>query len=119
MGTVVCAPASLRWEVGNAATAGVKKRRLTLERARQLVNDFERVTIREVTIDLRRAVDLSLELGIYACTFWRQPGHQDSRCSRWTVPSGGMQGSSACPWWSWIDEAVYVLDRAAATCRSA
>ena len=27
MGSAVCAPASLRWEVGNAATAGVKRRR--------------------------------------------------------------------------------------------
>src|SRR5919106_3881266 len=65
-GSVVCAPASLRWEVGNAATAGVKRRRLTAERARQLIIDFEQVTIRELTIDLRRAVDLGLELGIYA-----------------------------------------------------
>ena len=33
MGRVLCAPASLRWEVGNAAKAGVKRRRLTPERA--------------------------------------------------------------------------------------
>src|SRR5438309_5333754 len=66
MGSVVCAPASLRWEVGNAATAGVKRRRLTPERARQLITDFERVTIRELEIDILRAVDLGLELGIYA-----------------------------------------------------
>jgi predicted nucleic acid-binding protein len=66
MGSIVCAPASLRWEVGNAATAGVKRRRLTSERARQLVTDFGRVTVRELAIDLRRAVDLGLELGIYA-----------------------------------------------------
>ena len=66
MGSVVCAPASLRWEVGNAATAGVKRRRLTTERARQLVTDFEQVTIRELAIDLLRAVDSGLELGIYA-----------------------------------------------------
>jgi predicted nucleic acid-binding protein len=66
MGTLVCAPATLRWEVGNAATAGVKRRRLTPERARQLITDFEQVTIRELAVDLRRAVDLGLELGIYA-----------------------------------------------------
>jgi len=66
MGSVLCAPASLRWEVGNAATAGVKRRRLTTARARQLVTDFEQVTIRELAIDLLRAVDLGLELGIYA-----------------------------------------------------
>ena len=34
MGSVLCAPASLRWVVGNAAAAGVKRRRLTPERAR-------------------------------------------------------------------------------------
>ncbi|HET9361022.1 MAG TPA: type II toxin-antitoxin system VapC family toxin [Vicinamibacterales bacterium] len=66
MGSVVCAPPSLRWEVGNAATAGVKRRRLTSERARQLVTDFEQVTIRELAIDILRAVNLGLELGIYA-----------------------------------------------------
>jgi predicted nucleic acid-binding protein len=66
IGSVVCAPASLRWEVGNAASAGVKRRRLTPERARQLVTDFEQVPIRELAIDLGRAVDLGLELGIYA-----------------------------------------------------
>jgi predicted nucleic acid-binding protein len=65
-GSVVCAPASLRWEIGNAATAGVKRRRLTTERARQLVSDFEQVRIRELAIDILRAVDLGLELGIYA-----------------------------------------------------
>ena len=64
--TVLLAPASLRWEVGNAATSGVKRRRLTPERARQLMTDFESVTIRELAIDIVRAVDLGLELGIYA-----------------------------------------------------
>ena len=66
MGSVVFATASLSGAVGNAATAGVKRRRLTTERARQLVIDFEQVTIRELAIDLLRAVNLGLELGIYA-----------------------------------------------------
>ena len=66
MGRILNAPASLRWEVGNAAAAGVKRRRLTAARARQLVADFEQVTIQELTIDLLRAVDLALELGLYA-----------------------------------------------------
>ena len=66
MGSVICAPASVRWEVGNAATAGVKRHRLTRERAVQLIADFDQVTVRELAIDLRRAVDLGLELGVYA-----------------------------------------------------
>jgi predicted nucleic acid-binding protein len=66
MGCVLCAPASIRWEVGNAATAGVKKRRLTPERARQLVRDFEKVTIQALDVEVQRAVDLAIELGLYA-----------------------------------------------------
>jgi predicted nucleic acid-binding protein len=66
MGAVLSAPACLRWEVGNAATAGVKRQRLTPARARQLMTDFETVTIREFAIDIKSAVDLGLELGIYA-----------------------------------------------------
>jgi predicted nucleic acid-binding protein len=66
MGSILSAPASLRWEVGNAATAGVKRRRLTVERAQQLMTDFESVTIRALVVDIKSAVDLGLELGIYA-----------------------------------------------------
>jgi predicted nucleic acid-binding protein len=66
MGRILSAPASLRWEVGNAAAAAVKRRRLTAARARQLVADFEQVTIQELTIDLLRAVDLAHELGLCA-----------------------------------------------------
>jgi predicted nucleic acid-binding protein len=66
MGCIVCAPASIRWEVGNAAATAVKKRRLTRERARQLVTDFEKVTLQELDIEVRRAVDLAIELGLYA-----------------------------------------------------
>jgi len=66
IGRILCAPTSVRWEVGNAATAGVKRRRLTPLRARQLLMDFELISIRAVTIDLRRAVDLALDIGSYA-----------------------------------------------------
>ena len=38
-----------------------ERRRLTTERARLLVTDLEEVTIRELPVDLRRAVDLRLE----------------------------------------------------------
>jgi predicted nucleic acid-binding protein len=91
-GTVLCAPGSLRWEVGNAATAGIKRRRLTTARARQLVVDFEQVTIRELAVDILRAVDLGLELASTRTTrtFWKQRDRQDSRCSRSMVRSGGM-----------------------------
>ena len=39
---------------------------MTRELAVQLIADFDQVTVRELAIDLRRAVDLGLELGVYA-----------------------------------------------------
>ncbi len=58
------------------------------ERARQLITDFEQVTVRELTIDIGRAVDLGLELGIYAYDGYmgKLPGRLDSRCSRLDGP---------------------------------
>ena len=53
-------------DIRDVATAAAKRRRLTTARARQLVTDFEQVTIRELAIDILRAVDLGLELGIDA-----------------------------------------------------
>jgi hypothetical protein len=68
-------------------------------RAHQLVADFERITIREFAVDIQRAVELGLELGITRTTRTssKLPGRLDSRCSRWTARSGGMQRSWACP----------------------
>jgi predicted nucleic acid-binding protein len=48
MGSIVCAPASLRWQVGNAATAGVKRRRLTRQRLAEVLEESSRE--REVQI---------------------------------------------------------------------
>jgi hypothetical protein len=44
----------------------VKRRRVDAG-ARPTFTDFEQVTIRQLAVDLRRAVDLGLELGTYAC----------------------------------------------------
>jgi predicted nucleic acid-binding protein len=66
MGRILYAPASIRWEIGNAATAGVKKRRLSIARARQLARDFEQVPIQEHPINILSAVDLAVKHGLYA-----------------------------------------------------
>jgi predicted nucleic acid-binding protein len=63
---ILCAPGSIRWEVGNAAVAAVRRRRLTAARAQQLLNDFATVPIQEIDVDIDRAVELALDLGIYA-----------------------------------------------------
>ena len=117
IGAVLCAPASLRWEVGNAATAGDGRRRLTSERARRLITDFEQVTIRELAIDVGRAVDLALELGICAYdahTHWK-PRSSGFRLLALDGPIQQTAKKLELPLWSWTYEALYVLDRASAS----
>jgi len=94
MGTILGAPASLRWEVGNAATASVKRRRLTEGRARRLMTGFESVTIRELTIDIKTAVDLGLltpGATPAQSPFANVTGRAVSRRAAWTAASGAQQ----------------------------
>ncbi len=57
---------SLPWEVGNALVAGFRRRRLSIANVRQAWAIYQAVPIRLANIDAGRAVDLALELGLYA-----------------------------------------------------
>ena len=81
-------------ERSSLPSARVKRRRLTPERARQLVTDFEQETIRELRVDLRRAVDLGLELSIYAYDAYILEGARSSGSVTSNVVRGGGHGSN-------------------------
>jgi predicted nucleic acid-binding protein len=65
-GTVLFAPASLPWEVGNALVAGVRRRRLSAPEAEAGWASYQKVAIRLVEVDIGRAIALANEHGIYA-----------------------------------------------------
>jgi predicted nucleic acid-binding protein len=65
-GATLCVPPSVPWEVGNALASLIKQRRLTALDARRIVRSYERIPLREVGIDLGRAVQTAAELGLYA-----------------------------------------------------
>ena len=60
------APASLRWEVGNAFSAMFKQQRVTLDEALAAVQTYERIPIRLVDVSLEATLRLSHRLRIYA-----------------------------------------------------
>ncbi len=60
------APASLRWEVGNAFSAMFKQQRVTLDQALAAVQTYERIPIRLVDVSLEATLRLSHRLRIYA-----------------------------------------------------
>ena len=65
-GCILLAPGCLPWEVGNAFSAMLKRRRLGIEDALAGLGIFERIPIQESAVDLKAALKVSLNHGIYA-----------------------------------------------------
>jgi len=58
--------ASLPWEIGNALVAGVRRRRLTATAVWRAWSSYRSVPVRTVEIDAGHALELALELQLYA-----------------------------------------------------
>lgn len=65
-GAELAAPASLHWEIGNALTAMLRRKRLTIEEARIVLGSYRQIPLRLVEVGLEEAVSLAAQLGIYA-----------------------------------------------------
>ena len=57
---------SLPWEVGNALVAGARRRRLSAEAVRQAWACYQTVPVRLAEIDAGHALEVAVELGLYA-----------------------------------------------------
>ncbi len=60
------APSSIHWEIGNAFSAMLKRRRVTIEQAIRAIQIYQQIPLRFVEIGLAEAVKLAAELNIYA-----------------------------------------------------
>jgi predicted nucleic acid-binding protein len=59
-------PGCIPWEVGNAFSAMVKRRRLRVADAQQAMNIFDAIPLRYVPVDMGNALYLAGETGMYA-----------------------------------------------------
>ncbi len=66
VGTTLVAPASLPWELGNAMTASLKRRRFSLARAQAIIGAFDQIPIRLIPVELTEALALADAHRIYA-----------------------------------------------------
>jgi predicted nucleic acid-binding protein len=64
--TNLLAPLSIPWEIGNAFSAMLKRRRISLEQATQAVGIFSTIPIRLVDVELEEAIRMANRLNIYA-----------------------------------------------------
>lgn len=65
-GADLVAPGSVHWEIGNAFSAMLTRKRISALQARKALAAYERIPIRYVDVDLAQALELSNEFRIYA-----------------------------------------------------
>ncbi len=65
-GAEIISPALLPWEIGNALSANVKKKRITTDQAIQAAQEYQKIDIRLVDVDMEQSIRISNKYNIYA-----------------------------------------------------
>jgi len=65
-GAHLLAPPSVHWEVGNAFSAMLMRKRVTLAEALKAIEVYRRIPIRYAEVELEEALKVAGEAGIYA-----------------------------------------------------
>jgi predicted nucleic acid-binding protein len=65
-GCSLIAPKSVYWEIGNAFSAMLKRGRVKLEQVDQALAVFRAIPVRYLDVDLREAIAIADQHGIYA-----------------------------------------------------
>jgi len=66
VGMEALSPGCLKWEVGNAFSAMLKRGRLGGEDTKKGLENFEKIPIQEVEVELREALEVAIRNDIYA-----------------------------------------------------
>lgn len=65
-GHTLVGPGAIPWEIGNAFSAMLKQRRLTLAEAQEGLRIFHAVPLRLLKVDMANAISLAHQAGLYA-----------------------------------------------------
>jgi predicted nucleic acid-binding protein len=60
------APLSVHWEIGNAFSSLLKRKRVTIDEALQAIEIYLQIPVRFVEVELTESLELADELGLYA-----------------------------------------------------
>jgi len=60
------APLSVHWEIGNAFSSLLKRKRLTLKEVLHAIDIYLQIPVRFVEVELTESLELAKELGLYA-----------------------------------------------------
>ena len=65
-GAALVAPEALHWEIGNAFSAMLKRKRIQVEQALSALKYYQKIPIRRYNVELGFALEISNQLNIYA-----------------------------------------------------
>jgi predicted nucleic acid-binding protein len=65
-GAELIAPQSVHWEIGNALSAMLKRRRIVFSQAARAIEIYRKIPIRFVDVELEDTLEIVDELSIYA-----------------------------------------------------
>ena len=82
------APASIHWEVGNALSAMLRRKRITVEQAMSVVGAYDQIPIRLVDVSMKDAVTVAAKLNIYAYDAYFIACARDQRIGLLSVDKG-------------------------------
>jgi predicted nucleic acid-binding protein len=75
------APGSVHWEIGNALSAMLKRKRITHEQVKATLLAYEKIPIRFRDVDMQIAMDITHEYELYAYDAYIIACARESRCA--------------------------------------
>ncbi len=82
------APRSLYWEIGNAFSAMIKRRRITLAQATAAIEIYEQIPINLVDVDLKQALEIVGKHKVYAYDAYMMACALNRSCPLLTLDGG-------------------------------
>lgn len=92
-GADLIAPSTLPAEIGNAFSAMFKQKRIELKQALAAIRAFQAIPIRLADIDLRAALELAHQVGVYAYDAYMIACALDHRCPLISLDGGLMDAA--------------------------
>jgi predicted nucleic acid-binding protein len=74
------APGSVHWEIGNAFSAMLKRKRITDEQVKATLLSYEKIPIRFRDVDMQMAMDIAYENDLFAYDAYIIACARESRC---------------------------------------
>jgi predicted nucleic acid-binding protein len=89
------APASVHWEVGNALSAMLKRKRLSLAEAQSAVVSYTKIPIRFIEINLKESLAIASKHNLYAYDAYMIACAQSERCKLISLDVGLLKAATA------------------------